>query len=62
MIDRTKLNNSFEFVIVAGARARQLMRGAVPRVASDHKPIQVAQTEVIAEKVKKVEDEPAQEP
>ena len=57
MIDRTKLTNSFEFVVVAGARARQLMRGAVPRVESDHKPIQVAQTEVITDKVKKIEEE-----
>ena len=56
MIDRTKLHNSFEFVIVAGARARQLMRGAVPRVVSDSKPIKVAQAEVVTEKVKKIED------
>lgn len=56
VIDRTKLNNSFEFVIIAGARARQLMKGAVPRVVSDQKPIKVAQTEVVTEKVKKIED------
>lgn len=56
MIDRTKLNNSFEFVIVAGARARQLMRGAVPRVVSNQKPIKVAQAEVVTEKVKKIDE------
>ena len=28
MIDRTKLPNSFEFVVTAGARARQLLAGS----------------------------------
>ena len=28
MIDRSKLPNSFEFVVTAGARARQLLAGA----------------------------------
>src|SRR5437667_264833 len=32
MIDRSKLPNSFEFVVTAGARARQLMAGSTPRV------------------------------
>ena len=35
MIDKTsKLPNSFEFVVTAGARARQLMAGSTPRVPS----------------------------
>ena len=34
MIDRSKLSNSFEFVVTAGARARQLLAGSIPRVAS----------------------------
>ncbi len=55
MIDRTKLGNSFEFVVVAGARARQLLRGAVPRVTSDDKPIRVAQVEVSTGKVQKLD-------
>ena len=33
MIDRSKLPNSFEFVVTAGARARQLLAGSTPRVA-----------------------------
>ena len=38
MIDRSKLPNTFEFVVTAGARARQLLAGSVPRVESaDHK-------------------------
>src|ERR671919_801852 len=32
MIDRSKLTNSFEFVVTAGARARQLLAGSTPRV------------------------------
>ena len=32
MIDRSKLSNSFEFVVTAGARARQLLAGSTPRV------------------------------
>ena len=47
MIDRSKLPNSFEFVVTAGARARQLLAGSTPRVAvADHKKTTVAQQEV----------------
>ena len=56
MIDRSKLNNSFEFVVTAGARARQLLNGSVPRVpVADHKKTTVAQQEVITKTVQKVE-------
>ncbi len=55
MIDRSKLDNPFEFVVVAGARARQLMKGAVARVpAGDEKPIAVAQREVLAGLVSRI--------
>jgi len=48
MIDRSKLSNSFEFVVMAGARARQLLNGSTPRVeVGDHKQTTVAQTEVV---------------
>jgi len=47
VIDRSKLPNSFEFVVVAGARARQLMRGAQARVTAATKPVTTAQREVI---------------
>ena len=44
MIDRTKLPNSFEFVVTAGARARQLLAGSTPRVdVGEHKKTTVAQ-------------------
>jgi DNA-directed RNA polymerase subunit K/omega len=56
MIDRTKLPNSFEFIVTAGARARQLLAGSTPRVAvGDHKKTTVAQREVITKQVEKVE-------
>jgi DNA-directed RNA polymerase subunit K/omega len=56
MIDRSKLPNSFEFVVTAGARARQLMAGSVPRVVTgEHKKTTVAQQEVITKQVEKME-------
>jgi DNA-directed RNA polymerase omega subunit len=58
MIDRSKLPNSFEFVVTAGARARQLLAGATPRVAAgDHKKTTVAQEEVATRQVEKIEKE-----
>jgi DNA-directed RNA polymerase subunit K/omega len=56
MIDRSKLPNSFEFVVTAGARARQLLAGSTPRVVvGDHKKVTVAQQEVVTEAVKKID-------
>ena len=58
MIDRSKLSNSFEFVVTAGARARQLLAGSVPRVdAGEHKKTTVAQQEVMTRAVEKIEKE-----
>ena len=48
--------NRFEFVVLASARARQLLRGAVPREDGEKK-ITIAQREVLRRKVEKVEDE-----
>jgi DNA-directed RNA polymerase omega subunit len=48
--------NRFEFVVIAGKRARQLLRGAVPREAGE-KTITIAQREVLRRKVEKIEDE-----
>lgn len=59
VIDRTKLSNSFEFVAVASQRARQLMRGALPRVAGAHKSVRTAQMEVLDGQVQKTERRPA---
>lgn len=43
----------FEFVAVASARARQLLRGCTPRVDSNAKPARVALREVEAGAVSK---------
>lgn len=48
MIDRSKLPNTFAFVVTAGARARQLLAGSTPRVdVGDHKKTTVAAREVL---------------
>jgi DNA-directed RNA polymerase subunit K/omega len=58
MIDRSKLPNSFEFVVTASARARQLLAGSTPRVTvGDHKKTTVAQQEVVTNAVEKINDE-----
>lgn len=61
MIDRSKLPNTFEFVVTAGARARQLLAGSVPRVeVGEHKKTTVATREVLTGAVTKVTDTPAE--
>lgn len=56
MNERAKLQNRFEFVVTAGARARQLLAGSTPRVeVGDHKKTTVAQREVVTKAVEKVE-------
>jgi DNA-directed RNA polymerase omega subunit len=58
MIDRTKLPNSFEFVVTAGARARQLLAGSTPRVtAGDHKKTTIAAQEVMTKQVEALDPE-----
>jgi len=57
LIDRTKLQNSFEFVAVAGARAKQLIKGARPRVNGPEKATKNAQQEVLTGEVKRIEPE-----
>jgi DNA-directed RNA polymerase omega subunit len=58
MIDKTKLSNAFEFVVTAGARARQLMNGSVPRVTvGEHKKTTVALREVATKAVEKIDEE-----
>jgi DNA-directed RNA polymerase omega subunit len=62
MIDRSKLSNSFEFVVTAGARARQLLAGSTPRVeVGEHKKTTVAQREVVTGVVEKVTTEKSAE-
>lgn len=48
--------NRFEFVVVASARARQLLAGALPR-EDGNKKVTIAQREVLRGKVEKIRDE-----
>ena len=62
MIDRSKLPNSFEFIVTAGARARQLLAGSTPRVAvGEHKKTTVALEEVVTKAVEKITEEEPEE-
>jgi DNA-directed RNA polymerase subunit K/omega len=54
VINRTDVGNAFEFVIVAGARARQLLRGCTPRTTGSDKLVRLAQKEVTEGKVEKL--------
>ena len=54
MTGRPENRNAFEFVIVAGARARQLLRGCTPRTSGSDKMVRLAQKEVKEGKVVKV--------
>jgi len=60
MVHRTDVPNAFEFVIVAGARARQLQRGCTPRTTGSEKVARLAQKEVKEGKVAKQAVEPAE--
>ena len=54
MADRRETPGRFEFVTIAGARARQLLEGCTPRTTGSDKLIKVAQKEVREGKVEKV--------
>ena len=56
-IDFKKFPSRFEFVTIAGARARQLLNGSVPRVpVENHKKTTVAKQEVLTKAVGKIEE------
>ena len=50
--------NKFEFVVLAGARAKQLQRGCVPRVEGSDKTARLAMQEVKTGKVERIVVEP----
>jgi DNA-directed RNA polymerase omega subunit len=55
MTQKKEIGNKFEFVTIAGARARQLLDGCTPRTPStSNKPAKVAQQEVREGKVEKI--------
>jgi len=53
VVDRSR-TNAFEFVILAGERAKQLMRGCTPRTKGSEKLVKLAQKEVREGKVEKI--------
>ena len=53
-MSKIDLQNSFELVVVASLRLRQLVAGCTPRVAGDFKKTTIARREVLAGEVRKV--------
>jgi DNA-directed RNA polymerase subunit K/omega len=60
-MERTPKENRFEFVVIAGQRARQLLAGSIPR-ESGAKKVTIAQREVLRRKVERIKDEPNEWP
>lgn len=54
MADRQEDAGKFEFVTIAGARARQLLQGCTPKTSGSDKVVKIAQKEVKEGKVEKV--------
>jgi len=54
MPENVAVKNKFELVVMAGARARQLLRGCTPRTAGPEKPARLAALEVKQGHVRKV--------
>ena len=55
-MQRAPEENRFEFVVLAGLWARQLLAGALPREEGDKK-ITIAQREILRRKVERLDDE-----
>jgi DNA-directed RNA polymerase subunit K/omega len=53
VIQRPPEFNAFEFVVLSGLRAAQLMKGCTPRVEGSHKIIMTAQMEIAERKVER---------
>ena len=57
MTEKSDIKNPFELVVVAGARARQLLRGCTPRTQGSEKPARLAALEVKQGHVRKLREE-----
>jgi DNA-directed RNA polymerase omega subunit len=55
MREKVEVKNKFELVVMAGARARQLLRGCTPRTEGSVKPARLAALEIKQGHVRKVE-------
>ena len=56
MREKSDVGNKFELVVLAGARARQLLRGCTPRTQGPVKPARLAALEVKQGHVRKLAD------
>ena len=56
MSEKVEVKNKFELVVMAGARARQLLRGCTPRTEGPVKPARLAALEIKQGHVRKVVD------
>ena len=54
MPQNVEVKNKFELVVMAGARARQLLRGCTPRTEGPEKPARLAALEIKQGHVRKV--------
>ena len=54
MAKTVEINNKFELVVMAGERARQLLRGCTPRSEGPEKPARLAALEIKQGHVRKV--------
>jgi DNA-directed RNA polymerase subunit K/omega len=55
MANRIEAPGRFEFVVMAGARARQLLDGCTPKTSGTEKLVKLAQKEVKEGKVEKLQ-------
>ena len=63
-MERYRIGSSFEFVTVAGLRARQLLQGCTPRIepAPGSRAVKTAEQEVASGLVGKIDQPPAGAP
>ena len=54
MSEKVEVKNKFELVVMAGARAHQLLRGCTPRTGGSAKPARLAALEIEQGHVRKV--------
>ena len=58
MAETVEIKNKFELVVLAGERARQLLKGCAPRTQGSEKKARLATLEVKQGHVRKVVDAP----
>jgi DNA-directed RNA polymerase subunit K/omega len=56
MAEKPEVKNPFELVVLAGARAKQLMRGCTPRTTGSEKAARIAALEVKQGHVRRVRE------